>query len=162
MTRSLLRCAVLACPLALPVLAGCVPVGAVGPAVSWLGNPATTSASTIAGPTTSSGGRIVSMSLVPAESEPSGGTGSAMGAMTSGVGSAWSSLLAIGSGGGSMHTTTADSTAGGSMAGQATSFRLRMDDGSTLTVVQGYNPGLHAGDRVRVIQGDHTHVVPAA
>jgi outer membrane lipoprotein SlyB len=157
MTRSLLRCAVLACPLALPVLAGRVPVSAVGPAVSWLGNPATTSANFSGGAATSSSGRIVSMNLVPAESEPSGGTGSAMGAMTSGVGSAWSSLLAIGSGGGSMHTTTADST-----AGQATSFRLRMDDGSTLTVVQGYNPGLHAGDRVRVIQGDHTHVVPAA
>jgi outer membrane lipoprotein SlyB len=102
-----------------------------------------------------------------------------MNAMTAGssgaTGGGWSSMmtgglsgmLPGGLGGSSMSnlsniTGTAPPAKPASTAanhGQATEFTLRMDDGSTQTVVLGDAQGLHTGDRVEVVRGDKTSLV---
>lgn len=37
-------------------------------------------------------------------------------------------------------------------------FIIRADDGETLSIVQGNEPGFHAGDRVVILRDDRTHL----
>jgi outer membrane lipoprotein SlyB len=39
-----------------------------------------------------------------------------------------------------------------------TEFIVRIDDGSTISVVQNNEPGFRVGDRVRVVRDGHTHI----
>ena len=177
MTRSLPGFALLAGLLALPGLTACAPAGLTGQASALFNHPASKP----------SDGTILSMRSVPAPAQPAGGMGGAMTAMTGrssgGTSGGWSSLMPGGlSGGlpggiggssmGSMTSMTGTAPAAAptnpvsaspastaTTHGQAMEFTLRMDDGSTQTVVLGDAQGLHTGDRVEVIHGDQTRLV---
>jgi len=169
MTRSLPGFALLACLLALPGLTACAPAVLTSQASALFNHPASKT----------SDGTILSMRQVAAPAQPAGGTGGAMNAMTAGssgaTGGGWSSMmtgglsgmLPGGLGGSSMSnlsniTGTAPPAKPASTAanhGQATEFTLRMDDGSTQTVVLGDAQGLHTGDRVEIVRGDKTSLV---
>ena len=165
MTRSSLRFALLASGLALPGLTACAPGMPTSQVTSLLSHPASTQTD----------GTILSMRAVASPSQPAAGTGGAMSAMTGGLGGGASggaggvsSMLGGGLGGGALGNMSslfgsapATQAAAAVPHAQAVEFTLRMDDGSTQTVVQGDAHGLHAGDRVQVIRGDRTQVVRA-
>jgi outer membrane lipoprotein SlyB len=179
MTRSLLRFALLASGLALPGLTACAPGLPTNQVATLLSHPTSTTPTGTTPTGTTNDGTILSMRTVAAPSQPAGGTGGAMSAMNnpmaaglgggaSGGTGGLSSMLVAGLGGGGMGNMTsligaAPATPAQAAAthGQAVEFTLRMDDGSTQTVVQGDAQGLHAGDRVEVVRGDRTHVVRA-
>lgn len=139
----------------------------------------TTSANPVRGNPTDSGsaataslGTILSMRFVSATNQPGAGTGSATTAMTGAHGGGTSSSFRVaGMGNGAMGMMPAtgpdgDGTTGPQSPlrpgpGQATEFTLRMDDGSTLTVVQSDDQGLLPGDWVQLISGEHAHVARA-
>ena len=167
MTRSLLPLALLAGTLALPGLAGLAPAvlaGQVTPQVTTLLNHPAVAASD---------GTVLAMRQMPAQGQPSAGMGGAASALSGAIGGGagggtgggnWSSMLTAGLGAALSGTggNKASSSAGGpAPQRQAVEFTLRMDDGSKLTVVQGDDQGLRAGDRVHVIRGEKTRVVRA-
>jgi len=172
MTRTQLKFTVLVATLALPGLTSCSPAMLGGQASSMFNRPAAATPAT-------NDGTILSMHpATPADrqasnNQPSGGTGNAAGGMAAGLGggtgggNSWSSMLVSGLGGGAfsgMSGTPAPTpapTPTPTSHGPATAFTVRMDDGSTQTVVQDHELGLHPGDRVQVISGDRTRLVPA-
>ncbi len=177
MTRSLPGFALLAGLLAVPGLTACAPAGVTNQAAALFNHPASKT----------SDGTILSMRSVPVAAQPAGAMGGATTAMAArssgGAGGSWSSMLPGALAGGlpgglgsnSMGNLTgitgtppaatpapavsATPASAASIHGQAMEFTLRMDDGSTQTVVLGDAQGLHAGDRVEVIRGDKTRLV---
>jgi outer membrane lipoprotein SlyB len=171
MTRSFIRFAVLASGLALPGLAAGAPALPTNQAVTLLNHPASTSGD----------GTVLSMRAVPTPNQPATGIGGGASVMTGGPnagmgtgasgspgGSGLSSMLTGGLGGSAIAsmssligTASAPKPATAAPQAQEVEFVLRMDDGSTQTVVQGEAKGLHKGDRVRVVHGERTHLIRA-
>jgi outer membrane lipoprotein SlyB len=168
MRQFLPRLTLLACVFALPCVSACAPVILANQAANLLSRPAADS----------SEGTVLAMRPVPTPSQPvaqpaGAGTGGSLGALGSGMtgnaGGGWSSMLSAGLGGGSMAALASSVGAGAATPpathsehpGQSVEFTLRMDDGTTLTVVQDDDQGLHTGDRVRVTHGDRVRVARA-
>ena len=161
MTRSQLHIAILAGVLVLPGLTSCAPVMLAGQASSLLNHPNTAT----------SDGTVLSMRpATPADGQASNrqpsngnGMGNPAGAMAAGPGGSvagfgnFASMLVAGLGVGAMPGMS--SATAQTPHGPATMFTVRMDDGSTLSVVQDGDLGLHPGDRVQVIHGDRTRLV---
>ena len=82
----------------------------------------------------------------------------------SGGGSGWSSILAKGMAGTSMAPLSSligSKTPTALPAPQAVEFTVRMDDGTTQTVTQTNDQGLHTGDRIKLVHGDRARLLPA-
>ncbi len=179
MTRLVSRLAVLAGTLVLPGFIVCAPAVLAGQPTAQLNRPSQAV----------SNSTILAMRQVPAHGQPGAGIGGLTGGIAGGLGAGvgggangaagggtWSSMLVTGFGGGSLGRMASGI---GQLAGnpapqaqtiapqaqtiapqaQTMEFKLRMDDGSALTVVQSNDQGLHVGDRVHVIRGERPQIV---